>query len=109
MQDWLPWITGSGGCLVVLVIAVWALATGKVHSHAEFSKLEAENAALEKENERIREALATERRTVNETAATGQVANQLITALVSVASGKAVPVIPAKPAPPGLTAEDIGL
>lgn len=109
MQDWIPLITGSSGCLVALVIAVWAFATGKVHSDREFSKLEAENAALEKENERIRDALATERRTVNETAATGQVANQLITALVSVAAGKAVPAVPAKPAPPGLTAEDLGL
>lgn len=109
MQDYLPLITGSSGCLVALVIAVWAFATGKVHSNAEFSKLEAENTALRAENDRLREAVATERRTVNETAATGQVANQLITALVSVAAGKPVPVISAKPDPPGLTAKDLGL
>lgn len=109
MTDYLPLITGSGGALIVLAIAVWAFATGHVHSDREFAKLEAENAALEKENDRIREALATERRTVNETAATGQVANQLITALVSVAAGKAVPAVPAKPVSSGLTAEDLGL
>ncbi len=109
MQDWIPLITGSSGALVALVVAVWAFATGKVHSDKEFTKLDAENTALRAENDRLREAVATERRTVNETAATGQVANQLITALVTVASGKATPVIPAKPLPPGLTAEDLGL
>lgn len=107
MTDLLPWITGSAGALVLAVIAVWALATGKVHSDREFSKLEAENAALRAERDQWRTALETERKTVNEQAAAGQVTNQLIGALTAVATGKALPAPPARP--PGLTAEDLGL
>lgn len=103
MQDYLPLITGSGGCLVALVIAVWAFATGKIHSDREFQKQADENIALRAENTQLRAALETERKTVNETASAGTVTNRLIEAVVTLASAER------KAVPPGLTAKDIGL
>lgn len=38
--DYLSLVTGGGGALVVLAVAGWALATGKLHSHAEFGRME---------------------------------------------------------------------
>lgn len=104
MEQYLPLITGSGGALVILAIIAWAFYAGRIHSDREFCKLEAENDALKAENTQYRIALETERKTVGEVASAGQVTNQLINALTTLASEKA-----AKPAPPGLTAEDLGL
>lgn len=81
MQDWIPLITGSGGCLVALVIAVWAFASGKIHSDAEFQEKVAEIKDL-------KTALETERSTNNELARAGGVTNKLIGALVEVATDR---------------------
>ena len=81
MQEWLPWITGSGGCLVALVIAVWAFATGKIHSDAEFQEKVAEVKDL-------KAALETERTTNSELARSGGVAAKALDALVEVATGR---------------------
>ena len=103
MQSFLPLITGGGGALIVLALWVYAFFTGKLHPEAEFGKLEEENRALRAENEGLRLALSTERKTVNETASAGQVTNQLISALAGLAAGR-------KPLPvPDLTPEDLGL
>jgi hypothetical protein len=103
VETFLPLITGGGGALVVLALWVYAFFMGKLHSDREFSKLEEENGELRAENQGLRLALATERKTVNETASAGQVTNQLISALAGLAAGR-------KPLPPPtLTAEDLGL
>lgn len=102
MSSYLPLIYGPAGALVVLAIGLWLFLAGKIHSDREFSKLEAENDRLRDAYDRQQLALEIERRTVNETAKAGTVNNQLITALVSVATGS-------KPKPAELTAEDLGL
>lgn len=102
MQNYLPLITGGGGALVVLALWVYAFYAGKLHSQEEFGKLEKENTGLRAENEGLRIALSTERRTVDEAASTGQVTNQLISALAGLAAGRQ----PAPSPPPGLTAKD---
>ena len=103
MKDYLPLITGSGGALVVMAIGIWLFLAGRLHSDPEYRKLEAENTALRAENDQYRTALETERKTVNETASAGAVTNKLIEAVVSLAAAER------KTAPPGLTAEDLGL
>ena len=105
MESFIPLITGTGGALVVLVLWVYAFYTGKIHSESEFGKLEEENKALRAENEGLRLALGTERKTVNETASAGQVTNQLISALAGLAAGRAPIPLPRA----DLTAGDLGL
>jgi hypothetical protein len=102
--QYLPLITGSGGCLVVLAITCWLLASGYLHSDREFRKLEQENDELRAAYDKLLETIATERKTVNETASAGAVTNQLIGVIASLAAGRK-----AAPPPPGLTPEDIGL
>jgi hypothetical protein len=97
----LPLITGGAGALVVLALWVYAFYLGKIHSHAEFSRLEAENAQLRVEGNQYRFALETERKTLNEAASAGQVTNQMITALATLAAGERKP-------PPELAAESPG-
>lgn len=104
MESVLPYITGSAGALVVLALVAWAFYIGKLHPDREYSKLEAENSLLKAENNQLRDSLATERRAVNDTAQAGQVNNQLLAALISVAREHGPP-----PPAVGLTAEDIGL
>lgn len=103
MASYLPLITGSGGALVVMAIGLYLFLGGKLHSDREYGKLEQENDQLRAEAAQLRVALDTERRTVNETASAGQVTNQLITALTTIAAGQR------KAKPPELTAEDLGL
>ena len=81
MQDYLPLITGSGGCLVVLAIWVWAMATGKIHSDAEFQ-------AVVHDRDDYKAALETERTTNGELARAGGVAAKALDALVEVATGR---------------------
>lgn len=85
-----------------MAIGLWLFLTGKIHSEREFAKLEAENEALRAEAGQYRFALETERKTLNEAASAGQVTNQLIAALTTVATGR-------KGRPAELTAEDLGL
>lgn len=96
MTEYLPWITGSGGALAVLAIWVSLILSGALRTQREVTKLEEENDQLRRANDKLTYALDTERKTLNETAAAGQVTNQLIAALTSVAT--------AKPLPPGLPA-----
>jgi hypothetical protein len=103
LDRYLPLITGSGGCLVVLAIVCWLLVTGALHSDREFRKLEQENDELRAAYDKLLEAVAAERKTVNETASAGAVTNQLIGVIASLAAGGRA--APAK----GLTAGDIGL
>lgn len=107
MASFLPFITGGAGAIVVLCLWVYAFYTGKIHSTPEFTRLEQENTQLRAENSGYRAALATERRAVNETAQAGQVTNQLITALTSIAGERLAPAQPA-PAQQGLPAGDPG-
>jgi hypothetical protein len=86
VQDFLPLITGSAGALVVLALWVWALATGKLHSDPEFSKLETENADLRAANDKLTEALTLERQRSNDATQAGTVTNQLIGALTTLAT-----------------------
>lgn len=81
MKDLLPWITGSGGALAVLAIVCWLFYSGQLHSDKEFSKLEQENSSL-------KAALDDERKAVDGTVGTAAVTNQLISALVKVATQK---------------------
>jgi hypothetical protein len=103
LQDFLPLITGGTGALVVMALWVWALATGKIHSDPEFSKLEAERDYWRDAYGRQAEATAIERRVVNETAQGAAVNNQLLTAFLNLANGRPA----ATPAPPA--APDLGL
>ena len=101
MESWLPWITGSGGALVVLAIVAWGFYIGKLHSDPEFRTLEKERDYWKDGYAKQVEANQIERRIVNQTAEAGQVNNQLLTAFVNLASGRL-------PAPvPGLPAEDL--
>lgn len=103
MESLLPWITGPIGALAVLVIGISLFLAGKIHPDREFEKLEAENDQLRQENNQLRYALDTERKTTNELTAAGQVTNQLITALTTLAGGR-------KPEPPAeITSKDLGL
>lgn len=97
MTEWLPFLTGSGGAIVVLAIGFWLFYTGKLHSESEFSRLLDENDELRTANDKLRYALDTERKTLNETASAGQVTNQLIAALTAVATGKVPPLASAPP------------
>lgn len=96
LETYLPLITGSGGALAVLVTGISMLLSGKLHSHSEFRKLEAENGQLRQENNQYRFALETERKTVNEAISAGQVTNQLISALMVIAAERRL-----KPPDPG--------
>jgi hypothetical protein len=81
VQSLLPYITGSCGAIVILAVVCYFFFSGKLHSDAEFSK-------LEKENDDLKEALADERKAVDDAARTGTVTNQLIGALIKVATQK---------------------
>lgn len=94
MTEYLPYITGSGGALAVLVVVLSLLLSGKLRTDREVKKLEGECAALLVANDKLTTALDTERRTLNETVAAGQVTNQLIAALTTVATGKAPALSP---------------
>jgi hypothetical protein len=94
LESYLPLITGSSGALVVLAIGLYLFLAGKIHSHSEYRKLEKAYEQLQAENNQQRYALETERKTANELTAAGQVTNQLITALTTLAGGR-------KPGPPG--------
>lgn len=108
MEQYLPLITGGSGALVVLALWVYAFYSGKIHSQSEFSKLEAENDQLRAALTRLEDAITTERKSVNEAASAGQVTNQLITALASLAAEK-TSGRPKASSAPGLTGEDVGL
>lgn len=95
MTSLLPWITGSGGALVVLAIVLWLIIDGKLHTHGEFERLEEENQQLRTENGQYRFAIDTERKTLNEIASAGAVSNQLISALTQFAAASS------QPRPPG--------
>ena len=86
MESYLPLITGGGGAMVVLALWVWALATGKLHSDPEFTKVAAENADLKAANDKLTEALALERQRSNDATQAGAVTNQLIGALTTLAT-----------------------
>lgn len=81
----LPYLTGPLGALVVLLVIAIGFYTGKLHSDREFSKLEKENEELRTENDRLREALGTERRTSDELAKAGQVTNKVFEILAGLA------------------------
>jgi hypothetical protein len=100
----LPFVTGSGGALVVLFIWLLLFLEGKIHTEREFAKLEEENQQLREENLRQQQALELERKAANDAKDSGQLTNQLLTAFVTIATGK-VPVYqlpPYKPVPPQL-------
>jgi hypothetical protein len=102
--DILPYVTGAGGALFVLVAGIMLFLTGKLHSDREFARLVAENDALKTEARELRTALRTERAAVNETASTAQVTTQLISALTDLATEQRH-----RHRPAGLTGEDLGL
>lgn len=100
MRDLVPLITGGSGALVVLLLLVYAFFLGKIHSDPEFRKLEAERDYWKAASEAKDKALEIERRTVNETVLAGTVTNQLIGAVVSMASERRKLPSPRKREPP---------
>ena len=88
MTSYLPYITGSGGALVVLAVWVTLLLGGQLHTEKEFSKVEEACDALKTENDALRDALDIERRASSDVARAGAVTNQLIAALTGIAAQK---------------------
>ena len=88
MASWVPYITGSGGALVVLAIGLYLIITGKLHTDGEFQGVVAENKELKDESHDLRAALEIERTTNNELARSGGVAAKALDALVEVATGR---------------------
>ena len=86
MQSWLPYITGSGGALVILAVVAYLLGIGKLHSDREFSKLEDDNTDLRAVNDKLTEALALERQRSDSASQAAAVTNQLIGALTTLAT-----------------------
>jgi hypothetical protein len=86
VESYLPWITGSGGALVILALWVYAFFAGKIHSDRDYSKLESQNADLKAANDKLVEALALERQRSNDATQAGAVTNQLIGGLVKLAT-----------------------
>lgn len=78
MESILPYITGSGGALVVLAAGFYWIMTGKLHTDAEFRK-------VEQESHDLKLALDAERQAVNDAARTGAVTLQLIEAITALA------------------------
>ena len=113
MGSYLPLITGSGGAVVALAIGMFLWMTGKIHSDGEYKAMEAERDYWRDAANAKDQAMEIERRIVNETAQAGQVNNQLLNAIVTLAGGRqALTGQPPRRKPPaktGLTPEDLGL
>jgi hypothetical protein len=106
LEQLLPLITGSSGALVVLALGLWLFIRGKIHSHAEYEKLEQAYDNSQAANRALLDALAVTGHAVHETAQTGQVTQQLIQAFTQIAQESSH----RRRRPPGeLTAEDLGL
>ena len=105
MESYLPYITGSGGALVILTLWVYAFFVGKIHSDRDYTKLETDNADLRTANDRLQDALALERQRSNDAAQAGAVTNQLIGILTNLAMERRA----APPATLELTGKDLGL
>ena len=86
MESYLPWITGSGGALVILALWVYAFFAGKIHSDRDYTKLESDNTNLRAANEKLTEALSLERQRSNDASRAGEVTNSLIGGLVKLAT-----------------------
>jgi hypothetical protein len=86
VESYLPWITGSGGALVILALWVYAFFAGKIHSDRDYTKLESDNTNLRAANEKLTEALSLERQRSNDASQAGAVTNQLIGGLVKLAT-----------------------
>ena len=91
MTEYLPLITGSAGALVVLVLWLSLILSGKLHTEQEFAKLNDENINLREENSQLRAALDSERRSASDVARAGSVTNQLISALTELAAERKQP------------------
>lgn len=83
--SFIPYITGGGGALVVLAFIALAFFSGRLHSDREFNTLEKESDNLKAENDQLREAIRTERKTADEIADTAKVTNKLIDTLATLA------------------------
>lgn len=70
-----------GLLILVVLVAVWAFYSGRVHSDRDYSRLEEENKAL-------KSALESERTRADEVTRAGAITNQLINALTQVASDR---------------------
>jgi hypothetical protein len=103
VTTYIPLITGSGGALAVLVLWLAALLSRKLHTDAEFTRLETENTSLREENAQLRAALDSERRSASDVARAGAVTNQLISALTELAAERK------QVQPPAITAKELGL
>lgn len=88
MEQILPLITGSAGALVVLAFIAWGFWSGTLHSDSEFRKVEQERDYWRAASESKDQAIGLERRAVNEAAEAGTVTNQLISAVVAMATEK---------------------
>lgn len=97
----LPFVTGSGGALAVLFIWLLLFLEGKLHTEREYAKLEEENRELREERDQLRQAVDLERKAANDAKDTAQLTNQLLTAFITVSTGR-VPAyqLPPMPVPP---------
>lgn len=92
-MDLSTFVSSAGTALGLALIGLWMFATDKIHSDAEYRRACAER-------DEYKAALAAERTAANETAQAGTVTNQLLNALVRVASERR---------PLDLTGKDVGL
>lgn len=92
--DIIPLLTGPAAALAVLIWVVWM-------QRQEINDLRGAN-------EKLTQALADERKAVNETASAGAVTGRLIGAIVDLAAARQG-VTPPRTLPPGITPESIGL
>ena len=113
MQSVLPYLLGSTGCLVLALVVAWAFYTGHLHSDKEFRALQKagdqmlaaerdKSAKLAEANARLQAALDIERATNERLSSSGQLTNQLVGALITIAGEKrqAGPGGPQNPPPP---------
>ena len=114
----LPYLLGSTGCLVLALLILWAFYTGRLHSDRELRAQQAasarelaaeqeKNRKLTEANDRIQAALDIERATNERLTSSGQLTNQLVGALITIAGENrqaAAGGIPGSPPQQALTA-----
>lgn len=90
----LPYITGAGGALVVLVLAVYLILTGKVVTGREHDRLLRDYDKLVQANDTLTSSLQACRDNNAQLLSTGVLANRVLDAFGSLAAQRGVPPPP---------------